>query len=86
MASVQGQLRAFRREMEADGTAQHAECRRLVATAVRRARELVDDVLQVRTLHLLSLPIADEALAKTGAPGCGLYESMELQKREAGEL
>lgn len=52
--SVEGQVRAFRQEMEADGTAQRAECRRLVATAVRRARELVDDVLQVG--HLLPPP------------------------------
>lgn len=54
MRSVEGQVRAFRQEMEADGTAQRAECRRLVATAVRRARELVDDVLQVG--HLLPPP------------------------------
>ncbi|EIE21598.1 hypothetical protein COCSUDRAFT_30102 [Coccomyxa subellipsoidea C-169] len=54
VASVQGQLRAFRREMEADGTAQRAECRRLVATAVRRARELVDDVLQLSNREALS--------------------------------
>lgn len=55
MRSVGAQLRAFRREMEADGAAQRAECRRLVATAVRRAQELVDSVLQVTaTLTKLS--------------------------------
>ena len=55
MASVHAQLEGFRREMEADGTAQRAECRRLVATAVRRAKELVDNVLQVRhPMHLIA--------------------------------
>lgn len=57
VASVRAQLAAFRREMEADGTAQRAECRRLVATAVRRAKELVDNVLQVRrAVHLVATP------------------------------
>ncbi|CAL8469427.1 g8968 [Coccomyxa elongata] len=54
VASVHAQLAAFRREMEADGTAQRAECRRLVATAVRRAKELVDNVLQLSNREALS--------------------------------
>ena len=45
--SVQEQLTAFRKSMEADGAAQRAECRRLVSTAVRRAGWLLDEVLQV---------------------------------------
>lgn len=49
MRSVQEQLRGFRSAMEADGKAQRAECRRLVATAVRRASKLVDDVVQVQS-------------------------------------
>ena len=46
-ASVQGQLQEFRKAMEADGAAQRSDCRRLVASAVRRANRLVDNVLQV---------------------------------------
>lgn len=46
--SVGGQLAAFRREMEADGAAQRAECRRLVDAAVARAGKLVDETLQAR--------------------------------------
>ena len=47
MHSVQEQLTAFQKSMEADGAAQRAECRRLVSTAVRRAGWLLDEVLQV---------------------------------------
>lgn len=47
MRTVQEQLIAFRKSMEADGAAQRAECRRLVSTAVRRAGWLLDEVLQV---------------------------------------
>ena len=50
MRLVQEQLTAFRKSMEADGTAQRAECRQLVSTAVRRAGWLLDEVLQVSAL------------------------------------
>jgi len=55
--SVQDQLAAFRKSMEADGAAQRSECRRLVSTAVRRAGWLVDEVLQVICILEHRIPV-----------------------------
>lgn len=47
MKSVQGQLEAFKAEMERDGKAQQSECKKVIAIATKRAQNLVDSTLQV---------------------------------------
>ncbi|KAK9804945.1 hypothetical protein WJX73_001658 [Symbiochloris irregularis] len=52
--SVKAQLAAFKEDMGKDGSAQRAECRRLINGAVRRAQDLVDQLLQLSNANTLS--------------------------------
>ena len=53
MRSVQGQLKAFKAEMERDGKAQQSECKKVIAIATKRAQNLVDSTLQVSQASVL---------------------------------